>query len=83
MTNYIQEYFSFVVFEVPTKEERLDLESKIISTISLCQECKPSDGWLGNYSPVPKIREGGLWLVQGLYKTPLGEDDYTRMKKLT
>ena len=83
VTNYIQEYFSFVVFEVPTKEERLDLESKIISTISLCQECKPSDGWLGNYSPVPKIREGGLWLVQGLYKTPLGEDDYTRMKKLT
>ena len=30
VTNYIQENFSFVVFKVDGKEERLDLESKII-----------------------------------------------------
>jgi len=83
VTGYIQEYFSFVVFEVLTKEERLDLESKIISTISLCKDCNPSDVWLGNSSPIQKIREGGLWLVQGLYKTPLDEDDYTKLKNLT
>ena len=82
VTNYIQGHFSFSVFEISTKEDRLDLESKIISTISLCQECKPSDGWLGSSSPVQKIRESGLWLVQGLYKTPLNEDDSAKIENL-
>ena len=82
VTSYIQEHFTFSVFEVSTKEDRLDLESKIISTISLCQECKPSEEWLGSSSPVQKIRESGLWLVQGLYKTPLSEDDYAKIENL-
>ena len=34
VSEYIQNNFSFVVFEVEEKEERLDLESKIISTLS-------------------------------------------------
>ena len=29
---------------------------------------KPSDNWLGNYSPVKKISENGLWLVNELSK---------------
>ena len=82
VTAYIQEHFSFVVFEIPSKDVRIELESKIISTISLCRDCKASSTWLGNSSPVNKIRESSLWLVQGLYKTPLDEDDYMKVKKL-
>ncbi len=82
VTAYIQEHFSFVVFEIPSKDVRMELESKIISTISLCHDCKASSTWLGNSSPVNKIRESSLWLVQGLYKTPLDEDDYMKVKKL-
>ena len=82
VTKYIHEHFSFMVFEVQLKADRLDMESKIISTVSLCQNCKPSDNWLGNSSPVDKIRESGLWLVQGLYRTPLNEDDYSKIKNL-
>ena len=82
VTKYIQEHFSFVVFEVPSKSERLDLESKIISTISLCQDCEASTSWLGNSSPISKIQQSGLWLVQGLYKTPLDEDDYAKIENL-
>jgi hypothetical protein len=70
---YIREAFSFVAFEVAEKAERLDQESKIISTVSLCDECGPSDHWLGLYSPKAKIRESGLWLVNELYKVPLDE----------
>jgi len=81
VTAYIQEHFSFIVFEVPSKDERLELESKIISTVSLCRNCKASSTWLGNSSPIKRIRESGLWLVQGLYKTPLSEDDYIKIKK--
>ncbi len=80
VTKYIQENFSFVVFEVPSKDDRLDLESKIISTVSLCQDCEASTGWLGNSSPISKIQQSGLWLVQGLYKTPLNMEDLLKIK---
>ena len=79
---YIQDSFSFVVFEVDSKELRLDLESKIISTVSLCDECKPSTSWLGLSSPKHKIRESGLWLVNELYKTPLGDVELEALYEL-
>ncbi|MFQ5709614.1 MAG: hypothetical protein ACE5HO_19330 [bacterium] len=71
VTEYIQRNFSFVVFRVDEKEERLQWEQKIISTVSWCEECRPSPVWLGMYSPKRKIRESGLWLVNGLYKDGL------------
>lgn len=70
VSQYIQNNFSFSVFEVNSKEERLQIESKLISTISWCEECKPSREWLGNFSPKEKIVKSGLWLVNELYKTP-------------
>lgn len=63
VTEYVQSHFRFVVFRVDDKNIRLELESKIISTLSLCNECSPSKGWLGLYSPKVKIRESGLWNV--------------------
>ena len=61
VSRYIQDNFSFVVIEIKDKDKRLDLESKLISTVSLCDECKPSAKWLGQFSPKVKIRESGLW----------------------
>lgn len=81
VSEYIRRNFSFVIVQIDDKEERLDLESKIISTISLCKECRPSPDWLGLYSPKDKIREGGLWLVNELYKKPLSEDDFDRLRE--
>lgn len=75
VSHYIQDNFSFAVFEVEEKERRLALEQKMISTVSLCTECRPSEHWLGQYSPKAKIRESGLWLVNQLYKTPLNHLD--------
>ena len=70
VTAYIQENFSFVVFEVDEKSDRLYWEKRIIATVSLCEACRPSPEWLGRYSPKAKIRESGLWQEQWLYKTP-------------
>jgi len=81
VTKYLQENFTFVVFEVLDKNERLALESKIISTVSSCKDCKASTQWLGNYSPKDKIRESGLWLVNELYKEPLNEKDLIILKQ--
>ena len=80
VSKYIRENFMFALLEVPTKEERLELESKIISTVSWCDECGPSQMWLGNFSPVEKISQSGLWLVQGLNKTALDDDDYRKIE---
>ena len=81
-SEYIQEKLSFVVFEVKNKRERLTLESKIISTLSWCSECRPSDSWLGLHSPKKKIRQSGLWLVNELYKEPLSREEFEGLKDL-
>lgn len=70
ISQYIQSNFSFCVFEVIEKAKRLEIESKLISTVSLCEVCRPSDNWLGGSSPKPKIMKSGLWQVNELYKAP-------------
>ncbi len=70
VSRHIRANFSFCAFEVQEKKERLALEAKLISTVSKCEACKPSQSWLGKSSPVEKISESGLWLINGLYKTP-------------
>lgn len=82
VTEYIQNHFSFVVFKVDEKTKRLALESKIISTVSWCDECCPSKNWLGLDSPKAQIRKSGLWLVNELYKEPLFESEFEELNKL-
>ena len=75
VTDYIQRTISFVVFRVDEKAQRLLWESKIISTVSQCSDCRPSPNWLGLHSPSEKIREGGLWLVNELYQVPFSDGE--------
>jgi hypothetical protein len=75
VSDYIRRSFHFVVFSVEYKETRLDLEAKMISTVSICQECVPSKDWLGFHSPKDRIRESGLWLVNKLYGEQLSDAD--------
>jgi len=82
VTEYIQQNFSFVVFGVDNKGERLEWERKIISTVSWCEECRSSSNWLGMYSPKRKIRESGLWLVNGLYKDGLSWTELEELEKV-
>ncbi len=82
VSEYIRKHFSFVVFRVDSKDERLYLEKKLISSISLCPDCKPSTHWLGLHSPIKKIRESGLWLVNGLYGDMLTPGDFETLRRL-
>jgi hypothetical protein len=83
VSEYIRHQFSFVVVRIDQKAERLSLESKMISTLSLCSECGPSDQWLGLSSTKKKIRESGLWLVNELYKEPLSLRDLVDLTTAT
>ena len=83
VTEYIQSNFSFAVFEVLEKEQRLRIESRIISTVSNCTNCKPSKNWLGLSSPKQKIIASGLWLVNELWKQSLSESELAELRKIT
>lgn len=63
VSEYIQNNFSFCVFEVNDKDKRLEIESKIISTVSWCKICGPSNSWLGASSP--KQKNCRKWFVVG------------------
>jgi len=80
VTKYIQNNFSFSILNINDKETILNIESKLISTISLCNDCKPSKEWLGNYSTKDKIKKSGLWLVNELWKVPLSGEDIDFIK---
>lgn len=82
VTKYIQDNFAFVVFQIDNKDKRLEIESKIISTVSLCDECKASENWLGNFSPKEKIRKSGLWLVNELWKNQLTDAEMIELKQM-
>ena len=49
VSDYIQSSFSFAVVPITEKEQRLQLEARLISTISLCEICRPSSVWLGQF----------------------------------
>jgi hypothetical protein len=80
VTDYIQKNFHFVVLRVESREARLDLEARMISTVSLCRECGPSQNWLGLDSPKAKIRASGLWQVNRLYGEPLSGSNWASLE---
>lgn len=82
VSRYIKSNFSFCVFTVNDEAERLNIESRIISTVSWCEACKPTEDWLGKHSPKDKIVKSGLWLVNELYKTPFDAPGVEQLSKL-
>jgi hypothetical protein len=78
ITATLRKNFSFRCFKLGSQTERMGktgLESSLIGTISHCKLCKPSNKWLGNYSPKKQIKESGLWLVQHLKANGISERD--------
>lgn len=82
VSEYIQGHLRFVIFEVQDKNRRLNLESKLISTVSSCDNCGPSEKWLGRHSPKSKIVLNGLWQVNELHKTPLTVEEMEQLRKM-
>lgn len=75
VSEHIRSRLSFVTIPAARRVERLWLEKRLIGAVSGCEGCGSSEGWLGRWSPVRKIRESGLWQVQGLGKEPLTTDE--------
>jgi len=71
VSSTLRENFSFVCFPVVTEEERLSLESGLISLLAQHPLGKPSPSWLGKHSARPVIHCTGLWNTQETDKKPL------------
>jgi hypothetical protein len=81
VSKFIRDNFMFSVFRVDDNKSRLQWESKLISTVSLCEDCRPSTSWLGLHSPKKKIVESGLWVVNELYKQGIAEEEFRELEK--
>ncbi|MGH2609550.1 MAG: hypothetical protein ACRDHF_10750 [Tepidiformaceae bacterium] len=82
ITRLLREDFSFRFVVLEGQAGRMGsegLEARLIATVARCGACRPSPDWLGRYSPVEKIRQSGLWLVQHLGAEPLSETDKARL----
>jgi hypothetical protein len=78
VTNILREmfYFRFIVLDGQIKRiGSKGLESKLIGTVANCPICKHTDNWLGIHSPIPKIRDGKLWLSQYLDTPEISLED--------
>lgn len=80
VSEYIREHLSFSVIRVDDKDTRMRLETGLIATINDCSRCFPSSDWLGLHSPKSKIRDSGLWLVQGLDGAPLASQEWKAIR---
>ena len=84
ITRLLQENFSFRYIPVEDEAERMGktgLESRLIGTLSSCRMCRASDNWLGQYSPVEKIKQSGLWLSQHLHSPGLTDKDMATLSE--
>lgn len=79
VSEYMRANLTFAVISFAEGDRRLSLEKRLISTISQCDACGPSRQWLGSRSPKIRIRESGLWLVQGLREPPLSRREIEQL----
>lgn len=82
ITDYFQNNFTFCVFKIDLKDDRLFWERKIASTLANASDTTPSSNWLGNYSPKDKIKQCGLWQVNGLNEGSLTESELDELKEI-
>lgn len=78
ITRILRENFSFRFIVLDVQVPRMGskgLESSLIGTVAHCSVCRPSKNWLGNFSPIAKIRETGLWQIQHLKAESINETD--------
>jgi len=54
----------------------------LIGTVSKCSKCRPSENWLGRYSPKKAIRVSGLWLTRHINAEGITDKDVVIIEEL-
>lgn len=66
VSKQLADQFCFAYLEVEDDDERQTLETWLISCLARSDWAQPSPIWLGHHSSRPRVRESGLWNVQGV-----------------
>lgn len=82
VSNYMRKAFSFVVFQVDSKEDRLRFEEGIISSLNYEPSFVATSFWNGHYSTENEICQSGMWLKQGLNGQALNDDELSVIENL-
>ncbi len=61
VSKYLRDNVTFRCIAIEKKDERLEVESYLISLFARIEPGKQSPGWLGNDSHCPKVRAYGIW----------------------
>ncbi len=80
VSKYIQENITFSIINVKDSKIRKRLESAIIATLNQTDDFKQSPNWLGNKSPKDKVKDSGMWIVQGLNANILTAKEFNNLK---
>lgn len=82
VSDYMKNHFSFTVIPIENKEKRLFFETGIVATVLQSPSFYPSPNWLGKFATQAKIRDSGLWQIQGQNGTPLDCDSLENLWQL-
>ena len=85
ITEFMDEKLSFVVFPLPTKEERLRFEQAIISSLYNCADFTASKNWLGNDVPETQrthVKSARMWLSKELHAKPLTDQEFAQLSSV-
>jgi hypothetical protein len=78
----LRERFRFRCVRADDREERNRFESLLIATIAACDECEPSEGWLGPYCYSETVQRSGLWNRHHVGKPTMTWRDLVRFQEL-
>lgn len=81
VSQYLAEKCYCIVVAIDDTKKVEELEKKMTATVAQCNECCPSENWLGKKSPQDKIKKYGMWQIQHLVGEELSDDDLSEIEK--
>jgi len=83
VSSVLKENFRFKCLPIEDRQERLSLEEQLITTLSRCPGCYPSENWLGHYAADELIQKSGLWNTQHVFgNNIITEESIKRIKEI-
>lgn len=82
VSGVLRNRFTFVCFEAPRKEDRMELERGLIGLLAAQGDQGASESWLGHHADHEKVHSSSLWNTQHTGAAGLSEAEFDRVKEL-
>lgn len=82
VSSYVSDKMQFRCVYIPDREERNRFEEMLIATLAGCENCRPSENWLGGFAYGDRVRESGLWNNEFVGGETMNQEDVRRLSLL-